>query len=347
MSRFRQFFGAFWYAARWPHLARMLFIILSGLFLAGGGAILLTRPHLPDKPERLGFDAVMSLLGESSPRYVEFEAGLDFSKKIYDTGWVPYWGHCPSAEIHPLPPREAPSSAFEKLVGCRVTLTGPLKPAGRLAVRKEQRVLAELPGTKVRILVASEAFKEGDSREAQWLAKGSYGGVLSTYEHAMVAWQAGKAAPNAASFIIHDGSDRFSDEKSRAQRSSYFWVPVKGSRQSMFVRATPELEKSFTGSIAGVLQPLERSDPKTRNRGYGHFSVVTGQALPARYGLVQYRTAKEYNDAEIGVGWPFAMFGALIAAAGLAGLVVFIAAPGLIFDAWKRAFEEVRAQSKR
>src|SRR3989304_2764465 len=133
MSRFRQFFGAFWYAARWPHFARMLFIILSGLFLAGGGAILLTRPYLPDKPERLGFDAVMNLLGESSPRYVEFEAGLDFSKKIYDTGWVPYWGHCPPAEIHPLPPREAPSSAFEKLVGCRVTLTGPLKPAGRLA----------------------------------------------------------------------------------------------------------------------------------------------------------------------------------------------------------------------
>ncbi|MBI2311749.1 MAG: hypothetical protein HYU77_04505 [Betaproteobacteria bacterium] len=89
------------------------------------------------------------------------------------------------------------------------------------------------------------------------------------------------------------------------------------------------------------------SDHKTRNKGYAHFSVVTGQALAARYGVIQYRTAKEYNDREIEGGWPFILFGSLIAGAGLLGLMVYIVAPGLIFDAWKRAAASVHEQWKQ
>ena len=41
---------------------------------------------------------------------------------------------------------------------------------------------------------------------------------------------------------------------------------------------------------------------KTRSKGYAHFSVVTGEPPPIRYGVIQYTTAKDYNDAEIGIG---------------------------------------------
>lgn len=83
---------------------------------------------------------------------------------------------------------------------------------------------------------------------------------------------------------------------------------------------------------------------RPETRGDAHFTVITGEPLPIRYGIIQYRTAKEYNNAEIGAGWPIILFGALIAGAGLLGLMVYIMARGFIFDAWKREVESVREQ---
>lgn len=91
MSRLRQAWSLFWYVSRWHHLARMLFILGCGLFLAVGGVILATRPYLPGKPARLDFKQVTCLLEQAAPQYISFEADLDFTKKIYYTGWVPYW----------------------------------------------------------------------------------------------------------------------------------------------------------------------------------------------------------------------------------------------------------------
>jgi len=192
-----------------------------------------------------------------------------------------------------------------------------------------RRTLAEVPGTKGRVWVLSQAFAEADPGEARWLARQTYSGILSAYE------------AKRAAFVVHDGSDRFSDERTRAHRSSYYWVPVEATRNSIFVRATPELERTFAGTVSGVLEPRERSDHVTRGKGYRDFSAVTGEELPARYGLIRYASAKEYRDGEITIGWPFVLFGALIAAAGLAGLALFFAAPGLIVEAWKRAGEEI------
>lgn len=124
-------------------------------------------------------------------------------------------------------------------------------------------------------------------------------------------------------------------------------MPVKGSANSLFVLVTQEIEKDFAGSLTGILEQRERSDYKTRNKGYTDFSIIIGETLPERYGLIQYRTASEYNDAEHGAGWPFVLFGSLIAGAGLIGLIVYLMAPGLILDAWKRAIESVREQWKQ
>ncbi len=86
MSRLRQAFYILWYAGRWHNAARMLVIIGCGLFLLGGGSYALTRPYLSNRLDHLNFREVMALIEQSSPRYVEFEAELDFSKKIYWTG---------------------------------------------------------------------------------------------------------------------------------------------------------------------------------------------------------------------------------------------------------------------
>lgn len=340
----------------------MLFILGCGLFLIGGGIFLLTRPYLPDRPKRLAFNEVMGLLEQPSPQHINFEADLDFSKKIYYTGWVPYWGHCPPDHLYQLPPPDASEDEFRKLVGCRVMVKGSINLHGihRLTkdvvehekvVRREQRDLAQIDGTKERIWAQSDTFKEGDSHEKEWLSKTAFTGVLATYEQAMNALPAGfprKISSSALSrpdtFVIYDGSDTYSDEKTREHFSSHYWVPVKGSRNSIFVWVTPGLENDFDGSITGVLEPRDRSDYKTRNKGYAHFSVVTEEALPARYALIQYRTAYEYNDAEIRVGRPIILFGSLIAGAGLLGLIAYVLAPQIIFNAWKRVFESVRAQ---
>lgn len=365
MSRLRHAWHAFWYLSRWPHLARMLVILGCGLFLVGGGLFMLATPSLPDTPDRLTFNDVMSLLEQPSPRYIHFQAALDFSKKIYYTGWVPVWGNCPPDQTHPLPPPDAAGSEFAKLLGCTVTVKGSLTPnsVSRLfkdvvehekVVRREQRNLAELTGTKGRLWVQSNTFKEGDPQEQQWLTKTDFTGVLATYDQAMQALPEGfprNISPSVPSrpetFVLYDGSDTYYDKKTRAQFSSHYWVPVKGSGHAIFVWAPQGFENAFTGSITGVLEPRDRSDYKTRTKGYAQFSVVTGAALPAHFGLMRYQTAQEYHDAEITRGWPIILFGSLIAGAGLFGLIVYLMAPGLIFDTWKRAFESVRNQWRK
>ena len=348
MSRLGGAWTAFWYASRAPHLARMLAILGFGLFLFGGGVFLLFRPSLPDEPVRLDFDEVMALLQRASPRFVSFEAELDFSKKIYETGWVPYWGHCPANEIHPLPPADAPQEAFRRLLGCRVKIHGAIDPGSVMRIvgeiegngeiaRTEQRVLARIGGARQGTWVQSEAFTAGDPREAQWLGREEFTGILSTLEQAMSAWPAGSAReglsgalPASGMFVIHDDSDAFYDDKARGHLSAHYWVPVKDSANSIFVWVAAGSENEFADSITGVLEPRERADYRTRNKGYAHFSVVTGEPLPERYGLIRYRTGKEYNDAEVTIGWPFVLFGTIVAGTGLFGLLVYLFAPGMI-----------------
>lgn len=351
---------AFWYAFRSPYLARMLFIAGCGLFLVVGSLLLLMQPKLPDTPRRLEFSQVMELLEKASPQYVSFKADLDFSKKIYYTGWVPYWGRCPPDQVHQLPSADAPASEFRKLAGCRVMVKGSINLNGiyRLtedaarnekAAQRKQRILAPLNGAKERISVMSEPWPEGDPRETQWLNKTAFAGVVATYEQAMNELPTNyrrSNSPGARSrpdaLVIYDGSDTFSDEKLRERRSTHYWVSVTASGNSIFVWMARGSENNFDGFITGVLQPRERSDYKTRNKGYAQFSVVTGESLPARYGVIQYRTAKEYHDVVIGVGWPMLLFGWIAASVGILGLILYIVAPKLIFEAWKKAFESVR-----
>lgn len=344
--------SVFWYVSRWQHLARMLFIIGCGLFLIGGGVFLLTRPYLPDEPDRVDINEAMRLIERPSPGHIAFDAELDLSKKIYWTGGVPYWGNCPPDEVHPSPPFDAAESEFRSLVGCRVSVKGAIDEGRSYRLTKdsgkdgqERVILASIKGHKERLWVVSDSFKDGAAYEKEWSSKTEFTGVLAPYEQAVKTLppSSGRSLSKSAFFVLADSS-LFYDDKTIERFSSHYWAPVKETGNSIFVRAARGFEKDFDGRITGVLEPRESSDYKTRNKGYADFSVVTGQPLPARYGLIRYRTAKEYNDAEVSAGWPFMLFGSLIVGAGLIGLIVYILAPGLIFEAWRRAFERVRGQ---
>lgn len=85
------------------------------------------------------------------------------------------------------------------------------------------------------------------------------------------------AAPSGSDvYVIHVGSEDYYDEKTRTQLSRQFWVPVQGSGDGLFVRVAAGTEDEYDGSITGVLELREHPDYGTRNKGYGHFSVVTG-----------------------------------------------------------------------
>ncbi len=362
MSRLRQAWYTFWYLTRWHHLARMLVILAFGLGLAGGGIYLLTRPYLSDTLDWWDIGELPGLIEGASPRYVAFAAEPDFSKKIYRTGvWFPYWGHCPPDRTYPLPPPGAPETEFRKLVGCRVTAKGSLNRNYVLrftkdrmqdgkVVGREQVALAPLHATGERIWVRSETFRPGDPAEEEWLKRRDFSGVLTTHEQAASILPAGfieKPASTAllppGRFVMYSDTELLS-QKELQQVSSHYWVPLKGGRLPVFIWATPDFEESFDGTITGVLEPRNRSDFETRNREYAQFSVVTQEALPARFGVIKYRTAMEYNDSEVRVGWAFITFGWLLVGAGVFGILVYIVAPRIIADAWERAFGSVRKQ---
>ncbi len=330
--------------------ARVLFVVGCGLFVLGGGVYALTRPYLSDTVERLELDDVIALLRQSSPRYVTFGAELDFSTRIYWTGAVPYWGHCPPAETHRLAPVDVSEAKLRKLLGCRVAVT----PAGRRVIHRVGRdvvvdgtvrskeyvafVLIGGPQTDLWVQSAAFAVETGDgsgrhgSSEEAWLSKREFTGVLNTYAQALNALPEGfsrKAAsgglvPRPAAFVIDERSDTLYDAAALARLGAHYWVPVKGSASAIFVRVASGREDEVRGSITGVLLPYGKSDAATRARMYHHFEVVTGEELPQRFGLVQYRTAAEYNAGEHGVGWPFVLAGSLVAGSGLLGLVLYL-----------------------
>jgi hypothetical protein len=355
MSGLRYAWYAFWYLTRWIHGARMLAILAFGLFLMGGGILHLSRARLSETPVRLTLSEAMRLVEQPAPRLVSFAAELDFSRKIYWTESVPFWGPCPPDQTVSLPIPLPPGTDLVALVGCRVSVRGALNPTmayrftratrgDDTAARPEQLTLAPIAGTKETLWVRSPDLRPGDAAEKDWLSGSDFEGVLAPRDRAVSAFPEGfprritsgpLARPGA--FVIHGRGAGELDPRTREHFASHYWVPVEDTGNTLFVWATPALEQGHAGTVTGVLEPRERSDPRTRNKGYADFSVVTGEPLPARYGLIRYATAAEYNDAEVGVGWPFVLFGGLTAGAGLAGLVLYFMAPGLILRAWQRA----------
>lgn len=209
----------------------MLAILVFGLFLISGGVYFLTRPYLSDDLEHLNFDEVMGLIEDPLPRYITFDAELDFSKKIYWTGGVPYWSHCPPDQIYQSPSPDAAESEFMNLLGCRVTINGSIKPdriyrlsrdiiEDKRVVGAEQTDIAPIDGTKDRIWVKSNILKAGDPEEQEWMNKQEFTGLLATYEQVMKTLPVGfprnvsySALPWSKTYVIYSYSDDFYDEK--------------------------------------------------------------------------------------------------------------------------------------
>ena len=364
MSRGTPMFGllqairALWYGGRWIHLARGLAFLGLGLLLAVGGIAMLIKPALPDTPQRVDLAAALALLDGGSPRHLAFQGELDFSRRIYWTGSLPYWGHCPPEEIREL--AAADLDRLEHFLGCRVKIRGEASGSspqrltrsagqGEQAARDVHIAFTPIDGTDGRLWAKSDSFTEGDAYEAAWAGRTEFTGVLAPLDRVLNSLPPGfpralRAAGRrgSAALVILAGRDNFYDEKTLRDYGSHSWVPVKGSGNSIFVWVPRGIEQGSSGTITGVLEPRLRSDYRTRSKGYADFSIVTGEAVPERYGLILHRTAKDYNEAEIGRGWPILLAGALIAAAGLFIVALYLMAPKLIHEAWAQAIRSIR-----
>ena len=115
----------------------------------------------------------------------------------------------------------------------------------------------------------------------------------------------------------HDGSGprRFMFQyQDDAVPVSYFYCPLKDSRESLFCELTPSTVKAVPTVLRGILEPADL-------RLYGDFEKVLNAKLPARIGILRPGTAQSANArAASGVRDVFAT-GGVLAALGFIGIV--------------------------
>lgn len=351
MASFRNIFHAIWYAWNIRNLGQVLFLFLGGLFFLSGAAYYASRDRLSNTPESMDLDGAHRLVLGASPRYVRLSAEPDFSFRIYRTGaWAPFWGNCPPDEIHELDVADTAHMDLERLVGCRVEFSGRVDMGEARTVRSPSHAqlkdattvsLVPIQGTRKRIWIRSEVVKGGAVNMTPWQHQTNFSGILATYPQALSALPKGLATQSRYQLPSHPKAfvicphTPYSDE-SLAYFRSHYWVPVKESNR-LFLWTSAEAEPLFDGVIDGVLMPLSSSDYKARDRCFTHFDTVTGKELPERFGIIEYPTAEAFNRKLSGYSGIFLIFGILWTVCGLTGIVLYIVAPGIIYDAWKQA----------
>ena len=357
MPTFKKVFSAIWYAWNLRNLGQVLFVFVGGLFFLFGAAYYGTRDRLPTRPEDIDLAAAHELVAGSTPRYVRLSAEPDFSKKIYRTGaWAPFWGNCPPDEIHEIDADDDGMDDLRDLLGCAVTLSGRLDIGEARTVRWPQYsaegdirtvALAPVTGTDQGLWVRSEVVSGAAIDLLSWQAETTFSGILATYDQALAGLPAGlseyarQVLPARPEALVV-----FPDEPYTGESLAYFirhiWVPVKGSDR-VFYHTTTDRETDPGHTITGVLVPLALTDYQARNRSYDHFATVTGHPLPERIGVIEYPTAQAYNDRLSGYSGIFMIFGAMWTMFGLIGIALYIVAPGLIFNAWKRSWHQLKS----
>lgn len=351
MASFRNIFHVIWYAWNIRNLGQVLFVFLVGLFFLLGAAYYASRDRLSNTPESIDLDAAHRFVQGASPHHVKLSATPDFSSRIYRTGiWAPFWGNCPPDEIHELDAAETAHMDLDRLLGCRVVLSGRVNIGEARTIRWPSHAqlkdattvsLVTVQGTRKRIWIRSEVVKGGAVNMTPWQRQTTFSGILASYPQALSALPKGLATqsryqlPNLPNAFVICPHTPYSDE-SLTYFASHYWVPVKESN-NLFLWTSTEAEPLFDGVIDGVLMPLSSRDYKARDRCFAHFEAVTGQALPERFGIIEYPTAEAFNRKLSGYSGIFTIFGILWVVCGLTGVVLYIVAPGIIFDAWKQA----------
>ncbi len=353
MLSFRNIFSAIWYAWNLRNLGQVLLVFLGGLFFLLGGAYYASRDRLSDLPESIDLNAAHDLIQGTSPRYVQLSAAPDFSKRIFRTGnWAPFWGNCPPDEVREFNAADIADIDLGRMLGCRVVLSGRVDMGKARTVRfpanaelKDAMTVSLVPvqGTGERVWIRSEALEGRAVNMNSWQHQEAFSGILSTYPQALGALPKGLATqsqyqlPHLPDAYVICPHTPYSGE-SLAYFTRQYWVPVKAS-DNLFLWTSADAEPLFDGVIKGVLMPLALTDYKARDRCFAHFEAVTGQALPERFGIIEYQTAEGFNRKLSGYSGIFLVFGILWTICGLSGIVLYIMAPGLIYEAWKRALK--------
>lgn len=267
-------------------------------------------PPLPETPEQLTVEQAVALTVESNDHYVELKASADPSKKIYPTVCTRplYTGRDP-AQKYDVPCVDGVLPAdIDSYLGVVVKVARPLEAdavslrtvVDRKGKEKEvlkQRLLAAVEGCGGKLWAISPVYESANDGCDLWHRSRNLEGPLTRIadlnrnmrsprlEHewtdlrAFIKEKHGRDVPDDSYLIITDYE---------WHPPNYYYRPVAGSGDALFVTLTAEKEAACAGSITGILRPRKL-------KMYGGFADVLGKTLPERIGVISLETAGDYN----------------------------------------------------
>lgn len=358
----RTFYRVLWYSTHGMELARVLFVLAMALLFVAGGIAWSLRPPVEAEPVAFTPTDAARLRDGDPPRLVRVAAELEPRVRIYRSGGpVPYWSRCPPSRVAELSPGELTPDTADRWLGCRVTVAGSLADAvrnGRLTRLETQvetptpegvarwlRLIAPLEAYGPGVYVASPQLRADGTDAEEWLDRTRFTGLVAPatafrdrvaregYRDVSSTWLAGESRHVVVTADI--------DQPERAVElfSASAWAPVSGFGTRLLVKVGPAMPVAPGGPIVGVLETLSATDPEAGE--LLGLSLLLGEPLPEVFGVIRTASADAFNERREGIARLFIILGLLGAAAASGAVALWIVGPGLIYDAWMRAFEEL------
>ncbi len=358
----RTFYRVLWYSTHGMELARVLFVLAMALLFVAGGIAWSLRPPVEAEPVAFTPTDAARLRDGDPPRLVRVAAELEPRLRIYRSGGpVPYWSRCPPSRVVELDPGELAPATADRWLGCRVTVADSLADAvrnGRLTrletqvetpegVARWRRLIAPLEAYGPGVYVASPQLRADSTDAEAWLDRTRFTGLVAPatafrdrvaregYRNVSSTWLAGESRHVVVTADI--------DQPERAVElfSASAWAPVAGFGTRLLVEVGPAMPVAPGRPIVGVLETLAATDPEAGE--LLGLSLLLGEPLPEVFGVIRTASADAFNERREGTARLFIILGLLGAAAASGAVALWIVGPGLIYDAWRRAFEELEA----
>jgi hypothetical protein len=316
---------------RWPMLiigiALLVFSIVASLKF----------PMLPLEPEAITAQEAAARAREKGYHNVRVAGEPDLERKVYPTLSVRpvYTGRTPTQKYDLCAGSQPLPADLESYLGTVVRIARPLESSyvAMQTVRKEskkknelirERLLAPVSGCDGKVWAISAAFQADDHERNQWPETRVVEGVLTRLS---------EVNKNMRSYTLeHDWKDikAFVGKELRTSLSddaflvltdyewhppTYYYSPLQGTDNTVFVQLSDERAASLNGSVTGV---FEAADLKL----YDEFADVLGEALPGRIGIVTMETAEQYNTRRVANATGMKNGGMVLSALGAAGIAV-------------------------
>jgi len=180
--------------------------------------------------------------------------------------------------------------------------------------------------------VRSPFFELDDPLEAEWLETTGFSGTLSTYDQSLQALPRGFVSRRLAGYPVRPHAYVINPAHEYEGRSleffrSHFWVPIEGAHNALFLWADTRSEGAPADALTGVLECFSLSEHEARSREYAQFGFVLGEELPRQIGVIELRSAEDYNREHSGAASAFVIFGIMWLGSGLVGIALFAMTP--------------------